>query len=202
MDYYLLRQIESLENEFIDRERDSKKLKKQLRAIKSFQKDIDAGIICLASVLNIAQGGVIKFIENIVGSALRLVYGKKYGFKLEYEIKRNQPEIYMSIIKGRAKLEPKFDCGIGIADVTAFALRLALWALYEPRTSNVLLFDEPFKNISGVKQLEDAAMMVKRLSEELGVQIIIVSSKIPLTEHADKVFEVTYKKGKSLVREL
>ena len=202
MDYFLQRAIEDIENTFVDKKVKYKRLKREVKAIIFERENVEEGIICLASVLNIAQEGVIKFIEGIVGSSLREVYGEGYGFELRFELKRNQPEIYMNIIKNGAKFEPKFDCGIGISDICSFALRLALWALYEPRTASVLIFDECFKNVHGKIANERIGLMVKKLSEELEVQIIIVSGEEGLLDFADKGFEVKSVKGRSIIEEV
>ena len=183
-----------------DLKKERKTLKKEMNVILFDKENIEEGIVCLSNVLNIAQEGVIEFIEGIVGGSLQQVYGKKYGFEMKFVLKRNQPEIVMNIIKGKAKYEPKYDCGLGISDVTAFALRIALWTLYEPRTASVLIFDEPWKNVHGRIINEKIGAMVKKLSEELNVQIIIVSGEDGLLDYADKGFEVKQVKGKSVIK--
>ena len=163
--------------------------------------DATEAIGILVAVLSLTQEGVNQFIRDIVGMALQYVYGDEYDFEMRYEMKRNQPEVVLTPIKSGKRYDPKFGCGVGVLDVCAFALRLALWALTEPRTSAVLICDEPFKFISGSEQVEKAAIMVKELSDMLGLQIIIISSKPALTWYADKIFDVKMSNGESVVTE-
>lgn len=44
--------------------------------------------------------------------------------------------------------------------------------------------------------------MVKTLSDKLGLQIIMISHSEKVTQYADKVFQVSMKKGISKVKEL
>lgn len=163
--------------------------------------NIDEAINILVAVLSITQEGVVGFIKDVVGMALQYVYGEEYDFDMKFEMKRNQPEIVLTPIKEGKSYDPKYGCGVGVLDVCAFALRLSLWALNEPRTASVMIFDEPFKHLSGIDQMEKCAIMVKELSDMLGLQIIIVSGKPVLTNYADKVFEVIQENGISIVTE-
>jgi len=151
-------------------------------------------------VLSVTQEGIIHYIEGIMELALQYVHGEQYSARLIYEMKRNQPEVRIMILKDSIEMSPKFSCGIGVVDVASFALRLALWSIIEPRTAPVIVTDEPFRHISGEDQVIKAGMMVKKLASELGLQIIIVSGKKGLVEHADRVFGVSIEKGVSSVK--
>lgn len=153
--------------------------------------DLNEAITILSVVLATTQEGVIHFIEDIVTQVLIYVYGDDYKFEMEYEVKRNQPEISLMIKKGGIVYEPKYSCGVGVLDVVSFALRYACWALMDPRPQSIMIHDEPFKHISGQEQMNKVAEMVTYLSDLLGIQIIMVSAKGGLTSTADKIFSVT-----------
>ncbi|KKK86498.1 hypothetical protein LCGC14_2762610, partial [marine sediment metagenome] len=69
-----------------------------------------------------------------------------------------------------------------------------------PKSRNVILLDEPLKNLSQNMQ-DKASMMLKELSNRLGIQFIIVTHEDTLTEYADRVFRVRQsKKGVSYVK--
>jgi len=161
-------------------------------------KDSDEALKILSSVLGMTQQGIIDFIENIVSTALGYVYGDEYSFKIEYELKRNQPEIKLIPIKNDMEYDPKFSCGIGVLDVCSFSLRLAMWAL-SGKTTNVILIDEPFRNVHGKEENRRLGIMVKKLSKMLKLQIIIISGESVLTEYADKAFEVKLNNGFSVI---
>jgi hypothetical protein len=165
--------------------------------------NIGKAIEILTAVLMLTQTEVISFIEDIVGTALRYVYGEEYGFKMEFELKRNQPELNMYPTKNDMLYDPKFSCGVGISDVCSFALRCAIWTLMPNRPDSVLILDEPFKNLNGVENNERVGLMVKTIADMLNIQIIIVSSKSTNTNYADKNFMVQMnEKGISQVQEI
>ena len=184
--------INSFKGEKITVQREIEKLNQQ-------SENVNEAIEILTAVLGVTQQGVIQFIEETVTTALQYVYGEDYGFKIEYELKRNQPEIRLYPTKGGMLYDPKFSCGVGVVDVCSFALRYACWALLENRTAPVMLHDEPFRHIAGMEENERIGLMVKKMSEMLGLQIIIITGKTALKEYADKTFEIKMIDGRSEV---
>jgi len=83
--------------------------------------------------------------------------------------------------------------------VAAFALRVASWSMQSPRSNNVLILDEPFRYLS-VNLLSKASDMLKQISKELDLQIIMVTHSPELVEAADAVFEVSLKNKVSSVQ--
>jgi DNA repair exonuclease SbcCD ATPase subunit len=67
-------------------------------------------------------------------------------------------------------------------------LRISAFAL-ESGTDNLIILDEPFKFISRDLQ-ERAGEILKKLSEKMKLQIIMVTHIPEFIEVADKVFEV------------
>jgi DNA repair exonuclease SbcCD ATPase subunit len=63
----------------------------------------------------------------------------------------------------------------------------------------VIILDEPFKQIS--EEYRDRAIeFVKKVSEQTGIQIILVTHIAELARNADKVFKVSNESGNSIVR--
>lgn len=158
-----------------------------------------SSIVVLTDVLAITQDEILKYIETVVTSALQYIYGNEYTFHVNYQLKRNQPEVELFVMKGEVQYDFKTSCGVGVLNICSFALRCVCWSLLEPRTDSVLVIDEPFSSISGKDQLEKAEYMVKKLSEMLNLQIIVVSGKYPQTDYANCIFEVSIKDGTSYV---
>jgi len=160
--------------------------------------ELDA-MICLheqaRDVLNasmiLTQDKVKSFVEQIVSLSLSMVYGPDYSFEMETKISRNQAEICPWILKNGVRVSPRGEVGGGVNDIAAFALRLVIYSLL--RTSrtltNTLILDEPAKFLSRDKQLL-FGQMLKKISEMLDVQIIIVSHSNGIIECADKAFVV------------
>lgn len=146
-------------------------------------------------------------ITEPVSLALESVFPNPYRLDLDFIIKRGQSEARLSFSRGKEKgIDPLGACGGGTVDVAGFGLKVSSWSLKRPKSRNVLLLDEPFKNINdpGKKQKlhEKTARMLGMVSEKLGLQIIIVTLNEELIEVADRVFRVRLRKGISRVKEV
>ena len=144
----------------------------------------------LVQVLLSTQGQVKMFVEEVVTLALSTIYGQNYRFELEYEVRRNQAEATPWIVKDGERTSPRDEVGGGVLDVAALALRLALWAMAEPRTAGTFLLDEPSKFLSGDLQA-DFGRMLAELADLLGAQFIVVTHSPEVAEAAGTVYSVT-----------
>lgn len=138
-----------------------------------------------------SQSEILNYIESVVTMALQTVFGEEYSFKIEFEIKREQPEIRFLIGKGDLYTEPRMDInGHGFTDVAGFALQLLVWSLEKPQSISVLLFDEyNFKNVSK-GNLTAVADMVRKLCDEMEIQLIQVSHISEMIESSDNIIEI------------
>ena len=100
---------------------------------------------------------------------------------------------------------PMKSSGGGVVYVGSFALLTAVFNLSQPKKRPILLLDEPFTGLKGKEANEKAIQMVKEISKQVGIQIIMVSDeRAPLEEiekGADKIFRVSMKNGKSKINE-
>lgn len=131
-------------------------------------------------------------LEDIVNLALTSVFGSKYRFAIEFETKRGQTEASLILYDGENALDPLETNGGGLADLLSFTLRIALLIISKNR--RVLILDEPMKFVSASYQDTCYAIM-KRLSEELDIQIITVTHEESFIEKANKVYRVKQKDG-------
>jgi DNA repair exonuclease SbcCD ATPase subunit len=134
-------------------------------------------------------------LSELVSLCLKSVFPNPYEFVVNFIIKRGSTECELLFKRNDNLLKPLEASGIGAVDVAAFGLRIAAWSLSKPRTSNVLILDEPFKHLKGIEANKRVIQMVKALSKQLDLQIIMVSDeRVPLAEiekGADKIFKVT-----------
>lgn len=135
-------------------------------------------------------------LEDIVNLALDTVFPGRYAFRIIFEIKRNKTEARIVLMDGEHEIDPMYSNGGGVTDILSFALRIALLMISKNR--KLLLLDEPFKFIS-MDLKEEAFAILKRLSKELGIQIIAVTHDKEMIESADKVFTIKKEKGVSYV---
>lgn len=144
----------------------------------------------------------LKFqIEDIVNLALETCFPNEYEFQLQFNIARGKTDaelVFLSQKTGRA-IDPMNASGGGVVDLTAFALRIASYAL-EQNVDNVIILDEPFRFISRDLQAR-AGEILKTLSKKLGLQILMVTHIGEMIDIADKVFEVKKNlDGRSVVK--
>lgn len=138
-----------------------------------------------------SQRDTIEYIQSTVGLAVKGVFGDEYDFKVEFDVKRDQPECRFYVMNGDLALEPRNDDnGHGFTDIVAFAMHILVWSLENPKSVPILFLDEPqFKNISKA-HLPAAAEMVSQLSDMMGLQMIMVSHIQEMIDAADNVIEV------------
>lgn len=144
----------------------------------------------------------LKFqIEDIVNLALETCFPNEYEFQLQFNIARGKTDaelVFLSQKTGRP-IDPMNASGGGVVDLTAFALRIASYAL-EQGVDNVIILDEPFRFISRDLQAR-AGEILKSLSTKLGLQIVMVTHIGQMIDVADKVFEVKKNSdGRSMVK--
>lgn len=137
-------------------------------------------------------------ISDVTSLALESVFNDPYQLKVDFVQRRNKTECDLLFVKADSELDPLTASGGGAVDVAAFALRIASWSMAHPRTRATIILDEPLRFLS-VDNQEKASRMIKELSQRLGLQFIIVTHESVLASYADKVFEVSIKKGKSKV---
>ena len=141
-------------------------------------------------------------ISDITSLALEAVFPEPYELVLKFVQRRNKTECDIFFERKGNQVDPLTASGVGAVDIAAFSLRIASWSMNEEKTTNVIILDEPFKNLSSDFQ-EKASIMIKEISKKLGIQFIIVTHVPMLANYADKIFEVTQSKktGKSKITE-
>ncbi len=144
-------------------------------------------------------------ISSAVSAALAAVFDDPYELDVRFEEKRGRTECVLQFVREDLTVSPLSASGYGAVDIASFALRVACWSMSR-ETRPVLILDEPFKHLKGAEQNRRAIGMMKQISEELGLQIITVSDERAPREDiiagADRVFEVSIRKGVSSVKEI
>jgi hypothetical protein len=138
-------------------------------------------------------------ITDIVSLALDSVFDNPYKFACDFVQRRNKTECDLYFERDGNRIDPLTASGVGAVDVASFALRIASWSMARPRTRNVIILDEPFRFLSENYQ-EQASLMLKEISQKLKLQIILITHETTLTSNADRIFEVSIRKGISSVK--
>jgi len=149
------------------------------------------------------QGQIQHHLSDIVSMAMDVVFTDPYELEVEFVQRRNQTECDIYFVRDDVKVSPLSASGYGPVDVASFALRIASWAISNEKTQGVFILDEPFKHLKGEHENKQVLKMVKKISEILNLQIIMVSdervSRDDIIENSDRVFLVGNKKGVSVV---
>lgn len=176
-------------------EKKKQELEAKLIRLQNRGRDLTDALDVMNAVSIICQDQFKGVLEGIVTDAIKFVYGDEYSFEMESDVKRNQPEIHFYVVIDGARNSIKNDdVGGGVVDVIAFALRVTLWALQDPQTDNVLILDEPLKNVDS-DRLILVGDMIKKLSRDLNLQFIMVTHENQLAEAADASWVITKKNG-------
>ena len=163
--------------------------------------DLESVRIIFQKAAQITQTQLALKVSEIVSNALAAVFKEPYTFKVEFIRRRNVTECDLLFEKNGKTKKPLNSCGYGAADIASLALRVAYWKL-DGEARNVLVLDEPLRNLSLDKQ-PLASMMIQNLSKMAGgLQFVIVTHNSKLMESADKCFQVTKKNDISYVTEI
>lgn len=139
-------------------------------------------------------------IEEIVTSALSVVFGKDYKFQLSLEVRSNRPEVdYWLESEGIVTQlkPPDYDRGGGVADVVTLAIRLAIVEL--SGVKGPILLDEVGKHVSA-EFAPNVAYFLKEYSQKFSRQIILITHNEALAEIGEVSLAVSQVNGKSVVK--
>lgn len=151
----------------------------------------------IQNVAQLTQAELEYHVSELVTLAMAAVFEDPYSLEVEFVQRRGRTETDLWFVRNDSKIDPLSASGGGAVDVASFALRVALWSLAPVRTRNVLILDEPLHFLKGEVLPEKGSTMIKEISEKIGLQIIMVSHIPDQIEGADKVIEVSMKKGVS-----
>lgn len=174
----------------------------RIKELEDNELTISQASLFLQSLSDTARIQVIEKISGLVTEVLQAVKGENWQFKMVLGTERNQPDLkfYLRDLKANKDLDIELSCGGTIANLVSLALRVALLMKWPVKQDKVLILDEDMKMVSA-KDQELAGDFVRKLAEQLGLQIIFVTHSEILSSKAHKTFEVTQTNGISRVEE-
>ena len=164
--------------------------------------EFDLVQILLQKTSDYARQQAKRRIEEIVTSALTVVFDKDYRFEIEIAVKGNQPvaEYWLQSEDVRTQLKPPdYDRGGGVADVVSLALRLAVGEISGVR--GPLFLDEVGKMV-GKEYAPNVAYFLKQYSHKFNRQIVLITHNQDLAEIGEVSLHVTQIKGVSKIETL
>lgn len=134
-----------------------------------------------------SQNKVAKRLEAIVNKALSIVFDGEYSIEIIFEEKRGRTETAVNLKQDGNIIDDIMEDSGGVLDILSFSMRLAMWSF--EKTAPIFIIDEPFRNLS-IDLQHKAAQMLRVLSDQLKIQIIMASHNPEIIAQADRVFNV------------
>jgi DNA repair exonuclease SbcCD ATPase subunit len=185
---------------------EKKRLEKDLRMLEEKRTQLEEELNyhnvaseVLGNVAIFLQEQAQKSLSTLCTKALKAVFGIGYDCRLEFIRKRNQVECYLKLISPTGDiLDPEDQVGGGVLDLLSFSIRMACWSISNPRPEPFFVLDEPFRQVSE-SNIEKAGEFLRRISDQLGVSILLITHSDRLAQVADTVYLIEKKDGKSFV---
>lgn len=135
-------------------------------------------------------------VQTLVDYGVRAVFGDDYRFVVRSELRGKAVRTDFYLIDHGIELPLLDATGGGIGDVVSFLLRIVMLCLARPAQRRVLVLDEPFKFVSAghFQQLEG---LIRDLTQQLGLQIIMVTHKAEVMDMATTLVRVSRQQGLS-----
>lgn len=179
--------------------------KKKKKAIKD-EKNGRKAMAIIRKVGKETQQEIEYYLSEIPSLALSAVFDDPYSLDVEFVERNDRNEADITFLRGDNKITPLEFSGVGAVDVASFGLRPTIMNLQNPPVRRILILDEAFKHLKGKKENIRVIQMLKEMSEELGIQIIMVhDERVPMEEiekGADRIFKVSMKNRISKVETL
>ncbi len=141
-------------------------------------------------------------LETLSNLALSSVFTDK---QMEFRVvpNRNKKGLFYELyISTDGNITPLEDCkGGGVLDIISLCLRISYLRIFKGSLRQVLILDEPFKNLDDIRR-PAAIEWLSTTAKEMGLQLIIVTHLVDLIEKADKAIKVEQINGVSKVYEI
>jgi len=187
-------------------ERQIEKLRGELKQEKEYLQKLQEAREIVRKVALITQEQIKFHVSDLCSLALDAIFPDTYSLELDFVQRRGKTECDIYFKKGDDRVEPLLCSSGGVTSVASFALRIASWAIQNPRTRNILILDEPFMKLKGEEANFRILQLMKQLSQIHNLQIITVSDERPpremIVENSDRVFLVTQKNKVSKVEQI
>lgn len=141
---------------------------------------------------------IIRDIENFVSEALTTIFNEQAKFSVEFDRRGDSATAEFSLEVDGVKSAILDGKGGGYVNVIAFLLRLMLLVKTRPLLAPVLFLDESFSNVSA-EYVFRVGEFLRSISEELGVQIVLITHRPELAEESDVSYNFSRKNNKTIV---
>jgi len=172
-----LDEIEENRNRLLSRRSE---LKNQIQNLDDIVRSIETAQGVFQSASETIQSRVHDRLSAIVSRALSDIFDDPYEFNILFERKRGKTEAKIVLERDGMQIDPVEAAGGGVADVIAFALRVASMLMHQPPLRRLICADEALKFVSK-EYRQGCRSLIDVLSDEFNVQFITVTHDPVLT---------------------
>ena len=176
----------------------------EARAVTQQQKALDAEIAELSEAIDTTskvlavlhalstavQARFLTGIESLVSEGLSAVFEEPIKFRITATMRNRQVNLDFSLENADGTDTDLLDArGGGLISLTGVLLRIIMARLMSGQVRQLLILDEPLGFLSSGYQAA-AGVLLRKLADELDMQLILVSHNQEIIESADTVYEL------------
>jgi DNA repair exonuclease SbcCD ATPase subunit len=162
----------------------------------------DKALAIFHSLSSVVQEHFTQSIEDLISEGLTSVFETSLQFKITPEIKGGQAVMQFSILNEDGTETDILDArGGGLSALCGVLLRIVLLRLMDDKVRQILLLDEPLSHLSSA-YVPAAGELLRRLSDELDIQIVMVTHQPEFADNATDIYELSSLNGRVSVNKL
>jgi len=143
-------------------------------------------------------------VEALVTMGLQAVFDATLSFRCAPDVSRGQAVINFTVVSTDPATGAETESSVlearggGLAAIIGLLLRVVVIALHPERRRKLLVLDETLGMVSADHH-EHLAVFLRRLVDDLGMQILLVTHAPGQAAHADCIYRIGHDGSKSLV---
>lgn len=182
-------------------------LQEEISVLKTQRESFERAAAVLSSIGEERQQQAQLKVEELVTRGLQSVFGEEYGFRIEQTSVGARPEVNFLVRSSTddgkiIETDVMSSRGGGLAAVVGFLLRVVIMLLSKKSQESVIFLDETFGMLSAEYEGRMAEFL-KKISEETGITIVLVTHSDAYSDLADKRYRFDLNsKGLTTVKEI
>lgn len=144
---------------------------------------------------------VRQFVANLVSAGVQDVFDADWTVDFIEETKAGSKSLDIVLRQGNITAAVPDGVGGGVAQVIAVLIQIAMVYLLRSQVAQVIFLDESLSHLARAYQ-PAAARVLKQVSKDLGIQIVLIAHSDELVKEADIAYEFALHEGNTRVRRL
>jgi DNA repair exonuclease SbcCD ATPase subunit len=166
-------------------------LEKEVEALGLEVSNYDKALAIFHGLSSVVQEHFTQAIEDLISEGISSVFETNLRFKITPDVKGGQSVLDFTISNDDGTETDILDArGGGLSALCGVLLRIVILRLMTDRIRQILILDEPLSHLSAA-YVPAAGELLRRLSDELDIQIIMVTHQPEFADHATDVYELS-----------